>query len=107
MLSELKALYDLIDQLAEKRKTNSEQKDLDKFLVAIYKLGNDGNDSVSAEELEAEGDFSKQHILTASRAALSQNLVLNAKTFGRPLAWKLSVEGEYYVSGLLELENNN
>ena len=100
MLSELKALFDVVDKVLEKRRASNAEKMRDKVVTAIYKLGDNGKQSVKAERLEQEGGLSKVEIIQAIEMANKQGWIIDASTFGG-MAWMLKPNAVYYVRGLL------
>ena len=101
MLSDLKAIYDMVDKILEKRRVSQEQKTRDKVLIALFKLGSEGRQGVSAEVLEADGGFTKQQILHAIELAKSEDWIIDCSSHGG-MAWGLNQSSSYYVRGLLE-----
>jgi hypothetical protein len=100
IIGELKDLYDLVDKVLEKRRASNDEKMRDKIVIAIYKLGNNGNLAVDAKQLEQEGGFSKVGIIQAIEMAKEQDWIIDASTYGG-MAWMLKPKAVYYVKGLL------
>lgn len=107
VIGELKALLDLVDNISQKRKESIEQRIMDKVLVSVYKLGNDGTRSVNRERLEAEGGFSKRDIYMATRMGEDRGLLQHTPTMGNPDDWILTLKGCQYVEALLEDATSN
>lgn len=101
MLGDLKAIYDVVDQILEKRRVSQEQKTRDKVLVALFKLGNEGRQGVSAESLEKDGGFTKLQISQAIESAKNEDWIIDYSSHGG-MAWGLNQYSTYYVKGLLE-----
>jgi hypothetical protein len=101
MLSELKALFDMLDKVLEKRRASNVEKMRDKVVTAIYKLGDNGQQAVKAERLEHEGGFSKVEIIQAIEMANEQGWIIDASTYGG-MAWMLKPKAVYYVRVLLD-----
>jgi hypothetical protein len=100
LFNELKALYDLVDKAAEKRRVSDAVKMRDKVVIAIYKLGGNGKQGVDAKQLEKEGGFSKVEIIQAIEMAKEQDWILDVSSHDG-LAWALKPKAVYYVRGLL------
>lgn len=100
MLNELKALFDIADKILEERRANNAEKTRDKVIIAIYKLGDNGNQAVEAERLEQEAGLSKIEIVQAVEMASERDWIIDASTFGEE-AWALKPKAVYYVKGLL------
>lgn len=100
MLSELKAIYDMVDKVLEKRKVSQEQKIRDKVLTALFKLGNEGRQGVSIEALETDGGFTKLQILQAIESAKSEGWITDFSSFDG-MSFGLNQLSIYYVKGLL------
>jgi hypothetical protein len=101
MLSELKPALDIVDSILQKGKVSAAQRNRDKVLVAIYKLGDNGHKAVSLEQLEAQGGFSKSQVLAAIEEAEGKDWIIDASSFDR-MAWLLKPKAIYYVEGLLK-----
>ncbi|MGB6872724.1 MAG: hypothetical protein WBE46_01040 [Dehalococcoidia bacterium] len=101
MLSELKALLDMVDKVLEKRRTSNVERMRDKVVTAIYKLGGNGGKAVKAERLEQEGGFSKVEIIQAIEMAKEQDWIIDMSTHDG-MAWALKSKAIYYVKGLLD-----
>ncbi|MBN1693742.1 MAG: hypothetical protein JW845_09355 [Dehalococcoidales bacterium] len=101
MLSELKAIFDVVEKLLEKRKVSQEQKIRDKVVIAIYILGDNGKKAVSSDELEAKGGFPKKQIHQSIDLAKSEGWIISASNH-KGMAWALTPNAMYYVEGLLE-----
>lgn len=100
MLSELKALFDMVDKILEERRASNVEKMRDKVITAIYKLGDNGKQAVGTERLEQEGGFSKVEIIQAVEMADEKGWIIDTSTFGG-MAWALKPKAIYYVKGLL------
>lgn len=100
MLNELKALFDLIDKVLEKRRASDAEKMCDKVVIAIYKLGDNGKWSIDAGRLEREGGFAKVEITQAIEMAKEQGWIIDMSTHDG-MAWALKPKAIYYVKGLL------
>ncbi len=101
MLGELKAALDIVDSILQKRKVSVAQRNRDKVLVAIYKLGDNGQKAVSPEQLETQGGFLKSQILAAIEEAEEKDWIIDASSFSG-MAWLLKQNAAYYVEGLLK-----
>ena len=101
MLGDLKAIYEIIDKTLEKHRASEEQKIRDKVLIAVFKLGNDGKQSVSANVLETHGGFTKQQIIHSIELAKTKNWIIEAHSH-EGMFWCLNQSGIYYIRGLLE-----
>jgi hypothetical protein len=101
MLSDLKAMFDMVDKYLEKRKVSQELKTRDKVLVTLHKLGNEGEKVVSIEELEAKGGFSKLQISHSIELLKNKNWIIEALNH-KGMSWALTQDAKYYVEGLLE-----
>lgn len=106
-IQELKALLDLVDDLAQKRKKSVQQRAMDKVLVSVYKLGNNGSRSVNRERLEAEGGFSKRDIYMATQVGEDRGLLRRTPTYSNLDDWILTLKGCQYVEALLEDATSN
>lgn len=100
MLNEILTALKLVDQVLEKRKVSAEQKNRDKILVSMYKIGNEGMKAVSPSDLEKCG-FSKKQIFDAIEAAKSHDWI-NGVSSHDGTGWLLKRNAIYYVEGLLE-----
>ena len=107
VIGELKALVELVEHLAQGRKVSMEQRTMDKVLVSIYKLGNNGSESVNRERLEAEGGFSKRDIYMATQMGEDRGLLQRAPTMGNLDDWFLTPKGCQYIEALLEDATGN
>jgi hypothetical protein len=101
MISELKAALDIVDSVLQKAKVSAAQRNRDKVLVAIYKLGDNGGKSVGPEKLEAQGGFSKSQVLAAIEEAEKKDWIIDASSFDG-MAWLLKPKAIYHVEGLLK-----
>lgn len=102
VIEELKALLDLVDNFAQKHKNSVEQKAVDKVMVSVYKLGDNGSRSVNRERLEAEGGFSKRDIYMATQIGEDRGLLRRTPALDNPDDWILTLRGRQYVEALLE-----
>ena len=106
MLSDLKVIFEMVDKLLEKRKASQEQKTRDKVLIALFKLGNEGRQAVSVEDLETKGGFSKLQISHSIELLKNKDWIIDFSSFDG-LAWGLKQEADLYVKGLLEGKQNS
>ena len=104
MLSDLIAIYDLIEKLAEKKKSSDEEKVFNKVIAVMYKLGNMGTTAVSLEQIVNEG-ISKMNIFRSIERADLEGLILPCMSFGPEYRWMLSPKGTLYFEALLSEEN--
>jgi hypothetical protein len=100
IIGELKDLYDLVDKVQEKWHASNDEKMRDKVVIAIYKLGNNGNRAVDARQLEQEGGFSKIKISKAIKMANEQGWIHDMSSHDG-MAWALKPKAVYYVKGLI------
>ena len=101
MFSELKALLDMVDKVLEKRRASNTEKMRDKVIIAIYKLGGNGQGAVESERLEKEGGFSKGEIIQAIEMAKEQDWIIDFSSHDG-MAWGLKPKAVLYAKGLLE-----
>jgi hypothetical protein len=101
VLSELKAAFDTVDSILRERGVDVVQRNRDKVLVAIYKLGGNGRKAVSPEQLEAKGGFSRPQVLAAIKAAEQEDWIIDASSHSGT-AWLLKRKAMHYVEGLLK-----
>lgn len=104
MISELKAALDIVDSVLQKAKASAAQRNRDRVLVAIYKLGDGGRKSVGPEQLETQGGFSKSQVLETIEAAEEKDWIIDASSLGG-MAWLLKPKAIYYVEGLLKRQS--
>lgn len=104
MLSDLKAILDIVDRISEKLKANQEEKTRNKVLVALFELGNEGRQGVSAENLETQGGFTKLEISQSIEWAKSQSWIIDY-SHSQGMCWGLNPTSIYYVNGLLEKQS--
>ena len=104
MLDDIKFLFDLIDRFCKKKSESKERQNFDKVLTAIYKLGNNGGNSVDLETLQRDAGLKKLDILNAIETAKEKGWIIDAGTLGveHANAWLLKRNGVMYVEGLLE-----
>jgi hypothetical protein len=102
VISELNSALDIIDKIAKKRKKSNEQKNMDKVLTAIYKLGDNGGQSVNSSTLQEQAGFTKQEILNAIKAAKEEDFIVDCVSDDSLYDWLLNPNGCFYVESLLE-----
>ncbi|MCD6453013.1 MAG: hypothetical protein J7K77_01835 [Dehalococcoidales bacterium] len=100
MINDVLSILKIIDRVLEKRKASTEQRNRDKVLVSIYKLGSDGGKAVSPSDLEKCG-FLKKQIFGAIEAVKSQDWINDVSSHDG-VGWMLKRNAIYYVEGLLE-----
>lgn len=102
MLDEIRSLFDLMDRYYKKKAESAERQNFDKVLTAIYKLGNNGANSVDLETLQRDAGLKKLDVLNAIEAAQEKDWIIDAGSLENQYAWLLKSKGILYVEGLLE-----
>ena len=100
MLSELSAVLEFVTALLDNRKVGQAEKNRDRVMVAIYKIGQNGTSSVTPKELQDAG-FTKLQIYDAIEAGTAKGWIMDCSTFGC-VSWALTLKGVSYVEALLE-----
>lgn len=100
MLSELKAVYDLIEKLAVKKRLSNEEKVFNKVIATMYTMGGNGSTAVSQDQIEIEG-ISKMEIFRAIERADFEDMLIGCNSFGTLGRWMLNPKGVLYVEALL------
>ncbi|MBM4445921.1 MAG: hypothetical protein FJ023_01035 [Chloroflexi bacterium] len=101
MISELKAALDIVDSILQKAKASAVERNRDRVLVAIYRLGDNGHKSVTPEQLETQGGFSKSQVLKAIEEAEEKDWIIDVSSFSGT-AWLLKPKAIYHIEGLLK-----
>lgn len=101
MHSELVGLYNIVDKVLEKRRAGKAARLRDKVVIAIYKLGGNGQRAVEVQQLAEGSGLSKGEILQAVGMADGEGWIMDCSSHDG-MAWALKPAGLLYAEGLLE-----
>jgi len=102
ILDDLDTIKRWVTQIAEKREQSQKEKNLNAFMLGLYKLSQD--DALVSESKLLDMGFSRMDVYEASRQASLQDWVRREATFGEgnQNQWMLTLDGRQYAEALLD-----
>jgi len=103
VLGNLHDWLDRIEKIAESRRKAEGQKNLERVVLAIYNLGNEGSTSVSLSQIESElGTLATPtQIVDAIHEADARGFLKSVATLNDPDSWLLSLNGRRWAKAVL------
>lgn len=102
IIGDIESALNLIEKFYNKTKENNSQKNFDKVLMTMYKLGNQGSPSVDMDMLQKKSELDKLEILKSIEKAEKKDWLNDVGNFDNENKWMLKRKGVLYVEGLID-----